>query len=64
MEWKNTKLSFDLSVSNGVTILKFTLEGFTPDIECYKDCESGCKNWITMSLYSYFTTGKGDCKQR
>ena len=63
-EWLNTKLIFDLSENNGVTTLSFTHEGLTPDIECYKDCEPGWNQWITRSLFSYFTTGKGDFKQR
>lgn len=63
-EWANTKLIFDLTESNGVTTLNFTHEGLTPEIQCYKDCELGWTHWITTSLYSYFTTGKGLFKQR
>jgi len=58
-EWANTKLIFDLTENNGVTDLKFTHEGLTPDTECYKDCEPGWTHWIKTSLFSYFTTGKG-----
>jgi hypothetical protein len=58
-EWTNTKLIFDLTENNGVTDLKFTHEGLTPDVECYKDCEPGWTHWIKTSLLSYFTTGKG-----
>jgi hypothetical protein len=63
-EWLNTKLIFDFNESNGTTTLTFTHEGLTPDIECYKLCEPGWNHWITRSLFSYFTTGKGDFKQR
>ena len=63
-EWSNTKLIFDLSENNGVTKLNFTHEGLTPDIECYKQCEFGWTHWITRSLFSYLTTGKGDFNQR
>ena len=63
-EWLNTKLIFDFTENNGVTTLNFTHEGLTFDIECYKDCEFGWTHWITRSLFSYFTTGKGDFKQR
>jgi hypothetical protein len=59
-EWANTRLIFDLSESDGITTLKFTHEGLTPDIECYKDCNIGWTHWIKSSLYSYFVTGKGD----
>jgi hypothetical protein len=58
-EWTNTKLIFDLHENNGETELKFTHEGLTPDVECYKDCAPGWNHWITTSLFSYLTTGKG-----
>lgn len=58
-EWTNTKLIFDLSEDNGVTILHFTHEGLTPGVECYKDCETGWTHWIKTSLFSYLTIGKG-----
>jgi hypothetical protein len=62
-EWTNTKLIFDLAENNGVTDLTFTHEGLTPDVECYKDCKPGWTHWIQRSLFSYFTTGKGDFDQ-
>jgi Activator of Hsp90 ATPase homolog 1-like protein len=58
-EWTNTKLIFEISEKNGVTTLNFTHEGLTPDVECYKDCETGWTHWIRTSLLSYFTTGEG-----
>ncbi|HYV53500.1 MAG TPA: SRPBCC family protein [Chitinophagaceae bacterium] len=63
-EWAHTKLIFDLSESDGGTMVSFTHEGLTPDVECYKDCETGWSHWIRTSLLSYFTTGKGQFKQR
>jgi hypothetical protein len=62
-EWAKTKLIFDLDEMNGVTSLIFTHEGLTPDIACFQDCKTGWTHWITKSLFSYFTTGKGDFKQ-
>lgn len=58
-EWTDTRLVFDLKETNGTTELTFTHEGLTPDVECYKDCESGWTHWIRTSLASYLTTGKG-----
>ena len=58
-EWAHTKLVFDLAEHDGMTELTFTHEGLTPDVECYKDCAPGWTHWITTSLFSYFTTGKG-----
>jgi predicted lipoprotein with Yx(FWY)xxD motif len=59
-EWANTRLIFDLTENNGITQLTFKHEGLTPEVECYKDCEPGWTHWIKTSLFSYFTTGKGD----
>lgn len=58
-EWAHTRLIFDLDEKDGMTELKFTHEGLTPDVECYTDCEPGWTHWIKTSLISYFTTGKG-----
>lgn len=58
-EWTNTRLIFDLKENNSVTALTFTHEGLTPNVECYKDCETGWTHWIKTSLFSYLTTGKG-----
>ena len=58
-EWANTKIIFDVTENNGITDLKFTHEGLTPEVECYKDCAPGWTHWIKTSLLSYFTTGKG-----
>jgi hypothetical protein len=58
-EWANTKLIFDLAENNGMTTVNFTHEGLTQEVECYNDCAPGWTHWITTSLYSYLTTGKG-----
>lgn len=58
-EWTNTQLIFDLTEKGNVTELRFTHEGLTPDLECYKDCEPGWTHWIRTSLFSYLTNGKG-----
>ena len=63
-EWMNTGIVFNLEESKGITTLTFIHEGLTPRLECYKDCEPGWNHWITRSLFSYLTTGKGDFKQR
>lgn len=59
-EWAGTKLIFDLSENDGEITVTFTHEGLTPEIECYKDCQTGWTHWIQRSLLSYLTTGKGD----
>jgi hypothetical protein len=62
-EWANTQLIFDLNENEGLTDLRFTHEGLTPDVECYKDCSLGWTHWIKKSLYSYLTTGEGVFKK-
>ncbi|HVU55021.1 MAG TPA: SRPBCC domain-containing protein [Puia sp.] len=62
-EWTNTRLIFDLRENNGVTEVIFQHEGLTPNVECYKDCESGWTHWIKTSLSSYLTTGEGVFRQ-
>ena len=54
----------ELLEKEGETRLTFTHEGLTPDVECYKACKPGWTHWITRSLFSYLTTGKGDFDQR
>jgi hypothetical protein len=63
-EWTNTKLIFDVVEDDGVTALRFTHEGLTPNVECYKDCEPGWTHWIRTSLFSYITTGEGKLKTK
>jgi hypothetical protein len=63
-EWTDTKLIFDLAEENGVTTLTFTHQGLTPNVECYKDCETGWSHWIKTSLFSYLTTGSGRLKTK
>lgn len=58
-EWANTRLIFEINEENGKTEVKFTHEGLTPEVECYKDCKPGWTHWINTSLVSYLTTGKG-----
>jgi hypothetical protein len=63
-EWTNTQMIFELSEHQGETTLTFTHQGLTPEVDCYKDCKPGWTHWITRSLFSYLTTGKGDFEQR
>lgn len=58
-EWIGTKLIFDISEDGGKTKVKFTHQGLVPEYECYKVCYDAWGNYITNSLYSLITTGKG-----
>jgi uncharacterized protein YndB with AHSA1/START domain len=37
-EWTGSKVIFELTEKDGVTLLTFTHEGLTPEIECYQSC--------------------------
>ncbi|HRH03010.1 MAG TPA: SRPBCC domain-containing protein [Bacteroidia bacterium] len=39
-EWKNTKLTFDISETKNETKVTFTHEGLEPNIECYGACSN------------------------
>jgi len=55
-EWKNTKMVFELTPSDGKTILHFTHEGLTPDKECYERVQQGWTEVILNRLSKYITT--------
>jgi hypothetical protein len=45
-EWKNTKISFDISKEGDKTVVTFMHEGLTPQIECYDDCSTGWTGYL------------------
>lgn len=45
-EWTNSKLLFDISKENNKTIVTFTHDGLTPQIECYDQCYSGWTGYL------------------
>lgn len=63
-EWSDTRLIFEITENNITTEVHFIHEGLTSELECYNDCKPGWTHWIQNSLFSYFTTGEGDFKQR
>lgn len=58
-EWKDTKVSFEISKKDGRTQLVFTHIGLTPEYECYDICNDAWSNYINSSLFSLITEGKG-----
>jgi hypothetical protein len=58
-EWVGTNAVFDISRQGDKTILQFTHDGLVPEYECYSACVNGWTQYITQSLYSLITTGKG-----
>jgi len=58
-EWIGTKVIFDISAEDGQTRINFTHEGLVPEYECYDICYNAWTGYITKSLRSLITTGKG-----
>jgi len=58
-EWKGTKLSFDISKKDGKTRIHFAHIGLVPEYECYDICSNAWSQYITQSLWSLITKGKG-----
>lgn len=58
-EWKNTKISFEISLKGDQTQVRFTHVGLVPQYECYEICEEAWSNYIGNSLHGLITSGKG-----
>ncbi|MGN8070509.1 SRPBCC domain-containing protein [Mucilaginibacter sp. SG564] len=58
-EWTGNQIVFDITKQGNQTELRFTQVGLLPDIECFKDCSNAWTGYITGSLKSLITTGKG-----
>ncbi|WP_457289838.1 SRPBCC family protein [Pedobacter sp. UYP24] len=59
-EWTGTKVIFEIAKVGNKTQIRFTHEGLTPQIECYKDCTNGWSQFLQNSLIPLITTGKGN----
>lgn len=58
-EWKDTKISFEVSGKAGKTEIHFTHIGLVPEAECFKSCSKGWDYYIKGSLFKLLTEGKG-----
>jgi hypothetical protein len=58
-EWEGTEIVFEISVKKGGSEIKFTHRGLTPELECFNSCSGGWNFYITKSLKSFLTTGRG-----
>jgi hypothetical protein len=59
LEWKGNKIIFEITRNDNKTQLQFTQVGLVPAYECYEVCHDAWTNYITKSLVSLITTGKG-----
>jgi hypothetical protein len=58
-EWIGTKISFEISKTNGKTQIRMTHLGLVPEYECFTICRDAWTGYINNSLRSLITTGKG-----
>lgn len=58
-EWKDTKISFEISKKGDKTEIRFTHIGLVPLYECYDVCSNGWTTYISGSLRNLITTGGG-----
>ncbi len=59
-EWTGTTISFDISVKDSKTEIRFTHHGLSPEFECYGICSNSWSQYIGQSLLSLITKGKGN----
>ncbi len=59
-EWNNTEIVFEIGKKGSKTEVRFTHAGLVPAFECYDGCSGAWGFYVTDSLRSLITTGKGD----
>jgi hypothetical protein len=63
-EWTGTSIVFDIDKQGDKTQLTFTHKGLVPEVECFGACSNAWGDYITKSLHSLITTGKGQPTQK
>jgi hypothetical protein len=58
-EWKGTKVIFEISEKDNQTQIRFTHQGLVPEYECFEICSNAWSQYVTQSLWSLITKGKG-----
>jgi hypothetical protein len=58
-EWKDTKITFEISKKGDKTEVHFTHIGLVAQYECYDVCSDGWSTYIKGSLRNLIMTGKG-----
>jgi hypothetical protein len=62
-EWVDTTISFEISEKDNRTEIRFTHQGLVPEYECFDICSNAWNEYITGSLRSLISTGKGQPNQ-
>jgi len=63
-EWIGTQITFEIANKDDKTEVCFTHLGLVPDHECYSACSNAWSSYITGSLRSLITTGKGQPNEK
>lgn len=63
-EWKNTKMSFEISATGNQTQVNFTHIGLVPEVECFDTCRKGWDQYVKDSLFKLITEGKGQPQKK
>ena len=63
-EWKNTKMSFEISTTGNQTQINFTHIGLVPEVECFDTCRKGWDQYVKDSLFKLITEGKGQPQKK
>jgi hypothetical protein len=58
-EWKDSKISWDISTKNNLTQIAMTHIGLVPEIACYNECKKGWDFFVGESLLKLLTEHKG-----
>ncbi|WP_426511708.1 SRPBCC family protein [Dactylosporangium sp. McL0621] len=58
-EWVDTTIEFDLTPTPTGTEVRFTHRGLVPRYECYENCSTSWRFYVTDSLRGLIETGTG-----
>lgn len=59
LEWNGTEIVFEIARKNDKTEVRFTHAGLVPSFECFGGCSGAWDFYISDSLRSLITSGKG-----
>ena len=58
-EWKDTRVTLDISSDGGVTTVTMTHDGLAPGVECHENCERGWNFYVKESLQKLLRENHG-----
>ncbi|MHA7985811.1 SRPBCC family protein [Rathayibacter sp. CAU 1779] len=58
-EWNGSTVRFEIAESEHGTLVTFTHEGLSPDVECYGACSNAWSMFVNGSLKDFIEKGEG-----